>query len=57
MTREDQTIALMAATIYSVKTVSNTRRERRDTMQKQAVIEARELFDAVLEYEPPTEAE
>jgi len=48
MTR-DQTIGIMAAAIYAVRTSANPDRHRLETLQRDAVREARELFEHVLE--------
>lgn len=48
MTR-DQTIALMAAAIYAAKRTANTYRARLETLRKESVREAKELFEQVLD--------
>ena len=46
---KDQVLGIMAATIYAARTSANPNRHRLDTLRKEAVREADELFDEVLE--------
>ena len=54
---KDQTLAIMAAQIYSVRTTTNPLRQRRDTARRDAVLEAAQLYEAVRDRDPGEERE
>ena len=54
MTR-DQTLGIMAATIYAQKKAANPDRKRLDTLRSEAICEAVALFEDVLERDEESE--
>ena len=51
MTGKDQALAIMAATIYAARTTCNSERRRLSTLRRDALKEAVQLFDEVMDRE------